>query len=168
MADVNAQFSKLAAQCSPGNAQHSGGLLLIPPSEFEHSRQQEAIHVPMHFGIHGRRIRIRLELLADEGFHIKALAGGRRYFVVGIRPQRGENGHLKAEATRALRAQGWYEAHTPWAEHGWNVYLDSVADVERAIRYVENNPELEGKRRQTWTCVAPFDPAAMRGANSTI
>lgn len=73
-------------------------------------------------------------------------------------------GHLKSEATRALRACSWYADRTPWAEHGWNVYLDSVDDVHRAIRYVEQNPERERKRRQTWSCVVPFDPTTARGS----
>ena len=40
--------------------------------------------------------------------------------------------------------------------HGWNVYLESVAAVERAIRYVNGNPLKEGKRPQNWSFVVPF------------
>jgi len=42
------------------------------------------------------------------------------------------------------------------AQNGWKVFLNSVADSERAIRYVENNPVKEGKRPQRWPLVIPF------------
>jgi REP element-mobilizing transposase RayT len=53
-------------------------------------------------------------------------------------------GHIKSEATRKLRAQGWFTEHSPWSYHGWNVYLDSDADVLRAIAYVNSNPPRAG------------------------
>jgi len=43
-----------------------------------------------------------------------------------------------------------------WAERLWKVYLDSEEQIENAIRYVEDNPEEEGKPRQHWKFVAPF------------
>ena len=45
---------------------------------------------------------------------------------------------------------------SPWARNCWKVFLDSAADVERAMRYVENNPIKEGKRPQRWSFVTPF------------
>lgn len=36
------------------------------------------------------------------------------------------------------------------------VYLDTEEAVEDAIRYVEENPLREGKRRQQWSFVTPF------------
>lgn len=75
-------------------------------------------------------------------------------------------GHFKSRATRALKEQMlWQSDERPvWGAHGWNVWLDSVADVERAVKYVELNPEMEGKRRQRWGFVAPFDLGAARAA----
>lgn len=70
--------------------------------------------------------------------------------------------HLKSEATRLLHDRGWFPDRSPWADHGWNVYLDSHEAVERAIRYVEHNPEREGKRRQRWHCVVPYDRTIAR------
>jgi len=53
-----------------------------------------------------------------------------------------------------------------WTRREWKVFLDSVDDIEGAIRYVEENPVKEGKRRQRWSFVTPFDdarsPAALR------
>jgi len=36
------------------------------------------------------------------------------------------------------------------------VFLDSEEAIEAAIRYVEENPVREGKRRQNWSFVTPF------------
>lgn len=73
---------------------------------------------------------------------------------------------LKANATNQLRTDGLHplaayprrngSLPSPWGEHGWKVYLDCEEDIQRAIRYVENNPVREGKRRQTWSCVTAF------------
>jgi REP element-mobilizing transposase RayT len=73
-------------------------------------------------------------------------------------------GHLKREATLQLVEQqlhpfGQYFSRdgklpTCWAERCWKVYLDTRRDVDRAIRYVEENPVKEGKPKQRWSCVA--------------
>ena len=43
-----------------------------------------------------------------------------------------------------------------WASRLWMVYLDSEVAIENAVRYVEENPEKEGKAKQTWSFVTPF------------
>jgi len=43
-----------------------------------------------------------------------------------------------------------------WAAREWKVFLDSEEGIEGAIRYVEDNPEKEGKRKQIWSFVTPF------------
>jgi len=73
-------------------------------------------------------------------------------------------GHIKSEATRNLREQGWFSEHSPWGDHGWNVYLDSDDDVRRAIDYVNHNPVREGLPKQKWNCVIPFEPGALEAA----
>ena len=45
---------------------------------------------------------------------------------------------------------------TMWARGCWKVCLDSEGSIETAIRYVEDNPVLEEKPRQTWPFVSPF------------
>jgi len=67
-------------------------------------------------------------------------------------------GHLKTRATQQLAAEGlWAEAGRPaWGHGGWKVFLDSPADVGRAIAYVEGNPAKEGKPPQHWSFVTPF------------
>ena len=56
----------------------------------------------------------------------------------------------------AAYAQSGESAPSPWAEKGWKVFLDSEADIWRAIRYVENNPMKEGKPKQMWSFVTEF------------
>jgi REP element-mobilizing transposase RayT len=45
-----------------------------------------------------------------------------------------------------------------WSQSGWKVYLDSVEDILRSIKYVEDNPLKEGKRRQRWIFVTAYQP----------
>lgn len=48
-----------------------------------------------------------------------------------------------------------------WARGEWKVFLNSADDIRRAIRYVEENPLKEGKKRQRWNFVSAFDPATV-------
>ena len=75
-------------------------------------------------------------------------------------------GLLKGEATKQLKRESLHplikhvnshdELPTPWNVRAWKVYLDSEAGIENAVRYVEENPEKEGKPRQSWTFITPF------------
>jgi REP element-mobilizing transposase RayT len=76
-------------------------------------------------------------------------------------------GHLKGRATHQLAADGLHplaacpkpngEIPSPWADHGWPVYLSTPADIHRAIAYVEQNPTKEGKPPQRWSFVTPYN-----------
>jgi REP element-mobilizing transposase RayT len=68
-------------------------------------------------------------------------------------------GHLKARATRQLKASGlWLDLERPvWGLRAWAVYLDTPFDVRRAIQYVERNPGKEGKPLQRWSFVTSFE-----------
>jgi REP element-mobilizing transposase RayT len=73
---------------------------------------------------------------------------------------------LKAAAGARLTADGrhplaaWVRPDgplpTPWARGCWKTFLNSAADMARAVRYVENNPGKEGKRRQRWSFAVPY------------
>ena len=82
---------------------------------------------------------------------------------------------LKAAATRELVAENIHpfaELARPgkrppkcWSRGEWSVFLESADDISRSIRYVENNPVKDGKPRQQWTFVTPFDrPPCSRDA----
>ncbi|MGB2755780.1 MAG: hypothetical protein WBD75_12390 [Phycisphaerae bacterium] len=68
-------------------------------------------------------------------------------------------GHLKARATVRLKTESlWPEDGRPvWARKGRKVFLDCLEDVRRAVAYVEANPLREGKPRQRWLFVEPYD-----------
>ena len=73
---------------------------------------------------------------------------------------------LKGEATKQLRKEGCdpmaihakpeERPPSPWSDRRWKVFLDSEEAIEKAIHYVEENPEKEGKPRQKWSFVTPF------------
>jgi REP element-mobilizing transposase RayT len=67
-------------------------------------------------------------------------------------------GHMKSEATRLLRVNGHFPDRSPWADHGWNVYLDSNEDVRCSIEYVNRNPVRKGLAPQNWKCVRAYKP----------
>ena len=92
--------------------------------------------------------------------HVHLVFGRHRRKIEGILT------HLRSSATRKLNADGFnpmLQFKTPagyvptlWTHGEWKVFLNSVPDMNRAIRYVENNPVKEGKRRQNWTMVGPY------------
>ncbi|MCC7407083.1 MAG: transposase [Phycisphaeraceae bacterium] len=75
---------------------------------------------------------------------------------------------LKGEATQALEREGIHplarykiegqQVPKCWGRGQWKVFLDPE-DVPRAIRYVEDNPLKEGKKKQTWSFVTEYRQA---------
>lgn len=65
---------------------------------------------------------------------------------------------LQREGIHPLAAYGVEGARAPrcWVRGQWKVYLDPD-DVERAIRYVQNNPLKEGKKKQGWSFVSSIE-----------
>jgi REP element-mobilizing transposase RayT len=71
--------------------------------------------------------------------------------------------HLKGRATQQLRAEGIHpferfgrngaSVPTMWAGKYWKVFIDNDEHLEKAIDYVDRNPQKEGKRRQDWNFV---------------
>jgi REP element-mobilizing transposase RayT len=78
---------------------------------------------------------------------------------------------LKGAATKALLAENLHplavyrtpEGKVPkcWAEGLWKVFLSTEASMKEAIDYVEKNPVKEGKARQRWSFVTPFEPSVL-------
>jgi REP element-mobilizing transposase RayT len=73
---------------------------------------------------------------------------------------------LKGAATTELTRRGLHpfadspylngRLPTPWARKQWIVFLNTEADVRRAIEYVERNPLKDGLKAQRWSFVVPF------------
>ena len=101
--------------------------------------------------------------------------------VVQRHRNRGEQiiGHLKARATQQLFAEGLHpfreltdgsgQVPCAWSRRGWRVYLDEGEDVQRAIRYVEENPLKQRRPHQWWAFVrglmGPDSPSGQRIAS---
>jgi REP element-mobilizing transposase RayT len=77
---------------------------------------------------------------------------------------------LKGQASTALTRANLHpfqntllpggKRHSPWAEEGWDVYLNNEAAIRRSMAYVENNPVKEGLAPQHWPFITPYDPRA--------
>jgi REP element-mobilizing transposase RayT len=66
-------------------------------------------------------------------------------------------GHLKSSATHLLRTSEHRDAEVRiWASRCWPVFLNTEQDIRRAVRYVEENPLKERKRRQSRSFVTPY------------
>jgi REP element-mobilizing transposase RayT len=47
--------------------------------------------------------------------------------------------------------------HPVWGGPGWKVFLNTRADIERSIRYVEENPIKARRPAQRWSFVTAYD-----------
>jgi REP element-mobilizing transposase RayT len=81
---------------------------------------------------------------------------------------------LKAQASSELARVGlhplanWRQRDgsvpSPWASRCWNVFLFTDEEIVRAIRHVEANPIMEGKRPQRWRFGCRSNPPVRRGS----
>jgi REP element-mobilizing transposase RayT len=102
--------------------------------------------------------------------HACAILPEHVHMVLARTPYRVEQAvrRLKAGASRELADSNLHPLSayalpdgtlpSPWANKCWRVFLNTDAEILRAILYVENNPLKEGKKRQNWSFVVPFQP----------
>jgi hypothetical protein len=74
---------------------------------------------------------------------------------------------VKRQATWELTRNGMHplsghrmpngRLHSPWGRGFWKVYLNGTDDVERTLRYVNDNPARENLPRQSWPFVMKPD-----------
>jgi REP element-mobilizing transposase RayT len=93
--------------------------------------------------------------------HVRLVVGRHRLKVEQLVVQ------LKGAATRRLVAEGIHPFQDSPFKNGappkcfargkWKVFLNTEEEVRRAIRYVEQNPEKEGLRRQHWKFVRAYN-----------
>ena len=75
-------------------------------------------------------------------------------------------GFFKRAATRRLTKEGRHplagyqdtrgRVPSPWANGGWQVFLDSPEKVQSRVVYVERNPVEAGLPSQQWSFVTPY------------
>jgi len=117
------------------------------------------------------RLNGRQALAAAQGFdrarvegsyaiHALAILPDHVHLVVGRhdRDVRRILAHLKRRSRQQIQDAGlWFDDGRPvWSEGGWHVYLDSPEAVQRAIGYVNANPQRSGLRTQRWSFVTPW------------
>jgi REP element-mobilizing transposase RayT len=134
--------------------------------------KRELMYEPVHFnGVQARAIGRAFQIMSRKsGYRIYALAILEEHLhaVIGRHHYNVEQivNLLKGAATRELLQEGIHpfqiqhqngNSVSCWSEGLWKVYLDAIDDIERAINYVEENPEKEQKPRQRWNCVVPFE-----------
>ncbi len=93
--------------------------------------------------------------------HVHLVIGRHRYPVEQV------VNLLKGEATRQIVGEDLHPLRgfpqrtgrlpSMWGRGLWKVYLNDEVGIRRAIDYTEQNPVKEGKRRQAWSFVEPFD-----------
>lgn len=147
-------------------------------SEQRKSAKNALAYPPVHFtGVQARAIAMGFKTAIEEAhYHCVACSVMPEHVhLVILRHQRQAEAmiqHLKARATMRLRSEHIhpllkYEKGgvlpSPWARHGWKVFLDEPRDVARAIRYVEQNPIKDGLPIQQWSFVEKYEPAADGG-----
>ena len=128
--------------------------LTYPPVHFT-GVQAQAIGLAFRDFVRQSGIVVRACSLLPE--HVHMVIGRHHYHVEQI------INLLKGEATRRLLADNLHplaafqdrDGRVPrcWAQGLWKVFLDNDVSVQRAIRYVENNPAKEGKPPQRWSFV---------------
>lgn len=132
--------------------------LKYPPVEFT-GHQASAIAQGFREACTVHEIRVWACAILPEHVHLVIQRHALRAEGIGWR--------LKIESTRALRSAGLHpfeelatdkdQVPTVWAKGRWKVFLNSPEEVQRSIRYVEQNPTKEGKRRQHWSFVHPYE-----------
>jgi REP element-mobilizing transposase RayT len=104
------------------------------------------------------------------GFVVYACAVMRdhAHLVIARSPRSIENicGQLKASASLEMLTHRLHpfqdESYadgtrpSPWARGHWAPFLWDNQAIERAVRYVNNNPTRDGMKKQNWTFVTPF------------
>lgn len=111
------------------------------------------------FADYARRSRLAVHACAILPEHVHLVVGRHRLPCEKVADQ------LRIAATRQLNVAGIHPlaGHTdargrtpkPWADGEWKVFLTDDADIQRAIRYVNQNPQKENRPAQCWPFTIP-------------
>ena len=134
-------------------------MLKYPPVEFTGI---QARAIGLGFANYVQRSGLKIWACAIMPDHIHLVVGRFRLNIEKIVIQ------LKGDATAQLREEGIHPFGAIEKSKGrppkcfgrgeWSVFLETIEDIQRAIKYVEDNPIKEGKKSQKWSFVAPFIP----------
>jgi REP element-mobilizing transposase RayT len=157
-------------------ARHSVASKRVSPEAWQRNRQakQSLDFPPVRFN--AEQIQAIAAAIADgvarSGFLIYAasLMWDHAHWVIGRHRYSIEQviNRLKGAATRELTARNLHplarfaqsdgSIPSPWAAGLWKVFLNTPADVERAIQYTDRNPERANLPPQVWPFIKPYHP----------
>lgn len=155
------------------NTRHSVARTPYDPSLRRKARQSLLYPPVVLTGVQARAIgRGFAQQVAKSGYivHACAILPDHCHLVIGRHKYLVEQvvNLLKGAASCRLIEEGLHPFQTTrdergnrpsaWAEGLWKVYLDSHADVARAVRYVEENPLKDGLPCQRWSFVKGNEP----------
>jgi REP element-mobilizing transposase RayT len=102
------------------------------------------------------------KVINDRGYTCYACAVMPEHIHLLIRRHR-DNGDVMLEALQQATRQGLIDAeirsprHPVWGGKGWDVFLNTRANIERIIEYIQKNPLKAGMPAQHWRFVKPYD-----------
>jgi len=65
---------------------------------------------------------------------------------------------LQAKSKECVIAKGLRnDDHPVWGGPGWKVFLETREDIERIVKYIQQNPNKARLPRQEWGFVTPYD-----------
>ena len=66
--------------------------------------------------------------------------------------------HFQDASREVLIARGRRSAEHPvWGGPGWKVYLDTRQEIQRVVKYIDDNPIKARRLRQSWSFVTRYD-----------
>ena len=145
---VSTRYSVAAVEHDRRLREEARQALKFPPVEFTGRQALAVAHGFNQARLEGKYVVYGCSILPE---HVHMVIGRQE------RPVGRIVGHFKAKATRRLGEEGqWPDAGRPvWGHGNWKVFLDSPADVRRAVDYVSANPAKGGKPPQRWSFVTP-------------
>jgi REP element-mobilizing transposase RayT len=101
-------------------------------------------------------------VIGKRGYTIWACAVLRDHVHLCIRVHRDKYQAMWEMITRATAdairsADAGLMTHPIWANRPYSVYLNTVQDVWRVVRYIEGNPKKHGLPDQSWRFVTAYD-----------
>jgi len=154
--------TKVSARRSVASRKHDQALQLAAKGALKYPPVRitgtQAVVIANGFATAARQGRYAIHACAIMPDHVHMVIGRHE------RPIRQIVGHVKASTTKRLKQRSaWPADERPvWGAHGWNVFLNDVATVGLAIRYVEGNPLKQAMKRQTWSFVSKFMTGAAK------
>ena len=157
---VNTRISRAHIEHDRRRREEARAALKYPPVQFN-GVQARAIARGFAEYVNRSNLLVWACAILPEHVHMVVARSGRKIESIANQLKGAATRQIIDEAIHPLAAHQKPQSRRPpkmWARGQWKVFLDSVEDICRAIRYVEENPLKEGKKRQRWSFVSAFDP----------